>query len=100
MKSLRIKRTAKAEEDLIAIWCYIAADNEAAADRLLDRLNRRWELLSTQPHSGMSRSDIGDGIRYVVVGEYLTFYRVDAGDIAILRVMHGRRDIGSDDVFG
>ncbi|BAY72832.1 hypothetical protein NIES23_56600 (plasmid) [Trichormus variabilis NIES-23] len=32
----RLIRTAKAEEDLIEIWMYIAVENPEAADRLLD----------------------------------------------------------------
>ena len=30
------QKTAQAEEDLIDIWLYIAQDNPAAADKLLD----------------------------------------------------------------
>jgi toxin ParE1/3/4 len=36
-----IRRTALAEGDLIDIWLYIAAENPGAADRLLDRIERR-----------------------------------------------------------
>jgi toxin ParE1/3/4 len=38
---LPIVRTSLAEEDLIAIWQYVARDSEAAADRLLDRIESR-----------------------------------------------------------
>jgi toxin ParE1/3/4 len=38
---LPVIRTARAEEDLIEIWLYIAAFSEAAADRLLERFERR-----------------------------------------------------------
>jgi hypothetical protein len=37
----RLRRTARAEEDLIEIWTYIARDNPKAADRLLDQLDRK-----------------------------------------------------------
>ncbi|TGV76033.1 type II toxin-antitoxin system RelE/ParE family toxin, partial [Mesorhizobium sp. M00.F.Ca.ET.158.01.1.1] len=36
MNLLTIQRSARAEEDLVAIWLHIARDNEVAADRLLD----------------------------------------------------------------
>jgi toxin ParE1/3/4 len=39
------------------------------------------------------REDIGAGIRCIVVGEYLIFYRPIADGIEIMRVLHGRRDI-------
>ena len=35
---LEVTRLPRAEEDLLQIWRYIAEDNEAAADRFLDRL--------------------------------------------------------------
>lgn len=92
-----IRRSGQAEEDLISIWLSIALDNGAAADRLLDRFDRRWELLATQPFSGMARNDLGEDIRHLVVGSYLTFYRVTPAGIDILRVLHGRRDITAED---
>ncbi|CDX29625.1 Plasmid stabilization system [Mesorhizobium sp. SOD10] len=74
---LRIVRTSHAEEDLIAIWQYVARDSEAAADRLLDRIENRWQQLAIYPSSGPLREDIAPGVRHLVVGEYLTFYRID-----------------------
>lgn len=98
MTYFRIERTSQAEEDLIDIWCHIAPHNETAADRLLDRFEQRWELLATQPYSGMARDDIAAGIRHLVTGEYLTFYRIAGNGILILRVLHGHRNITADDV--
>jgi toxin ParE1/3/4 len=88
-----VLRGAQAEQDLIEIWSRIAADNPTAADRLLDRIEERWELVATQPRIGVAREDIGAGIRCVVVGEYLTFYRPIADGIEVMRVLHGRRDV-------
>ncbi|SFU02666.1 type II toxin-antitoxin system RelE/ParE family toxin [Mesorhizobium sp. YR577] len=98
MTYLPVRKSARAEEDLIDIWLYVAANNEAAADRLLDRFQARWELLATQPYSGMERTDIAASIRHLVMGEYLTFYRIAADHIEILRVLHGKRDITADDL--
>ena len=97
MSLLPIVRNARAEEDLIAIWLHVARDNEAAADRLLDRIEARWQQLATYPHSGASRDDIAPGIRHLIVGEYLILYRAGEDAIEIVRVLHGRRDIGADD---
>jgi plasmid stabilization system protein ParE len=41
MTNLPIRRTGQAEEDLISIWLNIAPDNGAAADRLLNRFDKR-----------------------------------------------------------
>ena len=84
--------------DLEAIGDYVAAQNPNAAVRLVEVLQRRWELLTFHPWSGAPRDDILPGIRHLVVGEYLTFYRIDHSTIEILRVLHGRRNIGPEDL--
>ena len=56
-----------------------------------------WELLASQPSSGALRDDILPDIRNVVVGEYLSFYRIEGRDVLILRVLHGRRAISEED---
>ncbi|MER8438263.1 type II toxin-antitoxin system RelE/ParE family toxin [Mesorhizobium sp. M1312] len=45
-----------------------------------------------------TREDIAAGIRHLVVGEYLTLYRVGEDAVEILRVLHGRRNIEADDL--
>ena len=50
-----IKRTAKAEEDLISIWLYISQNNPAAADRLLDEIEEACSLLANHPQLGPAR---------------------------------------------
>lgn len=91
---LAIVRTARADEDLIAIWLHIARDNPTAADRVLDAIERRWRQLAQHPYSGIARDDIGPGIRHLVAGHYLTLYRVSDKAIEIIRILHGRREIG------
>jgi toxin ParE1/3/4 len=96
--NLPIVRNARAEDDLIAIWQYIARDSETAADRLLDRIEARWQQLAAYPFSGAPRDDVAPGIRHLVVGDYLTLYRVGGDAIEILRVLHGHRNIEADDL--
>ncbi|MER9106056.1 type II toxin-antitoxin system RelE/ParE family toxin [Mesorhizobium sp. M7A.F.Ca.US.010.02.1.1] len=98
MNLLPIVRNARAEDDLIAIWLHVARESEAAADRLLDRIEARWRQLATYPFLGAPRDDIAPGIRHLVVGDYLTLYRVDDDAIEIIRVLHGKRNIEADDV--
>lgn len=54
----RLIRTAKSEEDLIEIWMYIAADNPEAADKLLDIIEAKCQLLVKNPGLGQARPDI------------------------------------------
>jgi toxin ParE1/3/4 len=51
-------KTAQAEEDLIAIWLYIAKDNLAAADKMLAKFENVFEILIDQPEFGAARPDI------------------------------------------
>lgn len=94
----RVKPQLRAEEDLLDIWLSIALHNEAAADRLLDQIKEHWYLLADHPHAGPARDDIAPGVRHLVIGEYLTLYRIVDGVVEILRVLHGRRHIADTDI--
>jgi toxin ParE1/3/4 len=94
--ALPIIRTDRADEDLIDIWASIAADNPNAADRVLDAIEARWQQLAYHPYSGMARNDIAPNIRHLVVGQYLTLYRVADECVEVVRVLHGRRKINRD----
>ncbi len=96
---LRIARTDRADEDLIAIWLEIASDNPSAADRVLDAIKRRWRQFAIHPYSGIARDDILLGIRHLIVGQYLTLYRISGEAIEIIRVLHGRRKITKESVI-
>jgi toxin ParE1/3/4 len=95
---LPILRTRRADEDLIEIWSWIAADSPAAADRVLDAIEARWSQLARYPQSGMARDDIAPGVRVLSAGQYLTLYRIDGSSVTILRVLHGKRRVGEQDV--
>jgi toxin ParE1/3/4 len=89
----RLRRTAQAEEDLIDIWSYIARDNPAAADRLLDALDIKSRALADNPRMGMAREDIHPGVRYFPVGNYVILYRDLDDGIEVVRYVHGRRQL-------
>lgn len=82
-----------ARQDLIDIWRYIAPNDLAAADALLDRIDEKCALLARHPRLGVERSDIRPGLRYLVVGAYLILYRIIEDGIEVVRVVHGRRDL-------
>jgi plasmid stabilization system protein ParE len=60
---MRLVRTARAEEDLIDIWTYNALDDERAADRVLDELERKTTMLASTPNIRRERFDIAAGVR-------------------------------------
>lgn len=84
--------SALAERDLDEIWAYVAEDaSPATADRLVDAIVERFELLAEQPRMGRLRPEFGEGVRSFTVENYVIYYRYE-GDVLVARVLHGRRD--------
>jgi toxin ParE1/3/4 len=52
------KLTPRAQQDLRDIWRTIAAENEPAADKLLNRLFDKFELVALNPEMGPPRSEL------------------------------------------
>lgn len=93
MKRFRLTEQAKA--DVRQIWAYVARDNPAAADRIVDVLFDRFGLIASQPLMGEAREELGFGLRGFVVGNYLVIYRPGEQRIEVVRVVHAARDIDS-----
>jgi toxin ParE1/3/4 len=86
----------RAAADLDDIWYHLAKESSSidVANRLIDSITDRFFLLSGHPYLGRAREDdFGVGSRSFPVGEYVIVYSVEDGDVLILRVAHGRRDI-------
>ena len=84
-----------AETDLDDIWYYVAKESGSVeiANRLIDSITDRFVLLASFPYMGRPRAeDLGVGCRSFAAAEYVIVYCVEAGDVLILRVAHGRRD--------
>jgi len=88
-----VSRSALAAADLQGIFEYIARDNLAAADRLLDRIADRARLHADSPLIGSPCPELQEGLRSFVVGNYVSFYVPIDGGVQILRVLHSARDI-------
>lgn len=93
-----ITRRPAARRDLIDIWLYIADDNEAAADRFLDRIQTALKMLLENPLAGRTRSELIEGLRSFPVGNYILFYRPAPGGIELIRALSGYRDFQPEDV--
>ena len=81
-----------AEADLETMVDYIAADNPAAADELVTRLEDLAARLAETPGMGRARFDLLPNLRSFRLGRYLLFYRVTSSAIEVVRVLHGARD--------
>jgi toxin ParE1/3/4 len=88
---VRVRWLRAALANLEAEADYIAEDNPAAADRLVQRIFRATDLLAKNP--AMGRPGRVPGTRELVIADtsYIIPYRVRANAVEILRVFHGAR---------
>lgn len=94
----RVLYSPRAKADLDDIWLHVALDNEAAADRLIDRILGRCDRLADHPSLGQARPEIAPDARMLVIGDYLALYRLSGADVEVVRVTHGARRL--QDLFG
>lgn len=93
---VRATKTVQADRDLDEIWLYIAMDNIAAADTLLDRIGQRCHLAAKQTMMGRARPELAPNLRSFPVGNYVVFYVPQPDGIAVVRVLHSARDVQSN----
>jgi toxin ParE1/3/4 len=89
-----IRKRPRAADDLVEIWVYIAEDDVARADALIDDVDAKFHLLAEQPMLGRSREELAPGLRSLPLDRYVIFYEVIPDGVAIVRVLHGARDLG------
>jgi len=89
--------SARAIRHLNAIFEHIAADDSAAAARVIDAIRTACDRLVDFPRSG--RAGLRPGTRECSMPRlpYIIVYRYDAatGDLGILAVFHARRNRSS-----
>jgi toxin ParE1/3/4 len=90
---MSVQFSLEASRDLEEIKDYISQDNPDAAVRLILLIREKCTLLAQQPGIGRDRSDILSGLRGFPIGNYVVFYQPTNDGIAVVRVLHGARDI-------
>jgi plasmid stabilization system protein ParE len=82
----------EAENDINAIWDYIAEDNPDAADQTVDKIVSAIEALVPFPNQGHRPGDLTSRpLRFSHVDEYLIAYAPDKKPLWVIAIMHGRR---------
>jgi toxin ParE1/3/4 len=94
----RPRRSPRAEIDIASIWQFIADDSVTAADALLDRIEDAFDMLAQAPLAGRARNDLASKLRSFPIGSYIIFYIPASDGIEVVRVIHGRQDIGVADM--
>lgn len=90
-----VRLLALAEQDLSDIYEYIAVDNPSAAERVLRRIEKDLSALGSRPFLGRIPRDpdlARLGYRYLVIADYLAFYRLEPSVVVVYRILHGARD--------
>lgn len=86
--------TRAAETDLAQIWDFIAADNPAAATRVLDAFESAFRRFADHPELGHYREELADKRhRFGMIYSYLVVYLWEPRPIQIVRVIHAARDV-------
>ena len=86
---MRIQWSARALDDLEDIRSYIEVDDLPAARRVVLGLLKAIEALESRPALGRPGRVLGT--RELVHAPWLVAYRVEAGVVQVLRVLHGAR---------
>jgi plasmid stabilization system protein ParE len=88
--------TPLAARDLDEIWSYLAEDSRAAAERVLDALQKAMRDLARRPRIGHVREELADRRhRFFLVYSYLIVYRPETEPLQVIRILHASRDIQS-----
>ena len=89
----KVKWTNVALDDLRAIYDYVAQDSPKYADRLMDKIIERVDVLEQHPRIGKKVPEFGnDLIRELIEGSYRIIYRIESEkNIGIARVHHAAR---------
>ncbi len=87
---MKVYWTLNAIKHLTNIYEYIAINTPTYARRMVDRITRRSEQISTQPLSGRKVPEYeAEDIRELVEKPYRIIYRVKQDQIDVLAVIHG-----------
>jgi toxin ParE1/3/4 len=93
MRTYRLSEQAKT--DLRAIWDYISEQSLSAADRIIDGLFSRFQILAREPLLGEARNDLHPGLRAFVFKNYLILYYPMRSGIEVAGIVHGAQDVES-----
>ena len=68
-------------------------NSEPSADRVIDEITGKYDLLCEFPQMGRRRAELGANYRSLPLGNYVIFYRGLETKLEISRVLHGSRNI-------
>ena len=82
-----------AAQDILEIWQFIAEQNPHAAGRVCEDILDAIRKLVPFPHQGHERHDLtSKPLRFQTLRDYLIVYAPDEKPLAVIAVLHGRRN--------
>ncbi|MGA2251665.1 type II toxin-antitoxin system RelE/ParE family toxin [Terracidiphilus sp.] len=91
---LQIHYSIAADADLSEIWSYVAENSsESLAYEFNARIHSKIQQAARFPFSGAPRLHLAPGMRVLFQEQYAIYCIPGAGEITILRVPHGARDL-------
>lgn len=93
---LEVERSPQAMADLFDTYDYIREHSRSGAETTLRQIDAVVQMLAERPDAGRDQSNLRPGLRSFPAGSFMLFYRHDEATLTILRVMHGARNVASD----
>lgn len=90
---MRLTFTPLAEQDLESIAEYIAADSPRRAITFVQELRQQCKRIALNPPAYRLRPELGNDIRSCAHGRYVIFFVARAGEVTVVRILHGARDL-------
>jgi toxin ParE1/3/4 len=89
-----------ARRDIRDIADYIGAQDQAAALRIVGRIEKTIELLALRPHMGLpAMLPFSMPMRRMSVAPYIVFYVPTEAELIVLRVLHASRYLADPALF-
>ena len=90
----RVFPTKAARNDLLAIREYsLEQFGGDTADTYFLGFEEAFDLISAHPLAGVSRPDLGEGIRCLIYRRHRIFYRCEEDLVQIIRIVHYAMDV-------
>ena len=89
----KIEWSLRASKDIQIIYQYIALDSKFHANKWLQKVSERINILPTQPNIGRVIPERNNQhFRELIEGNYRIMYKVSDRSIIIYRIMHASRN--------
>ena len=85
-----------ARDDILEILSYLRERSPRGARNVRREMREAMKLIADMPGIGHRRDDLGsEALRCWAVRSYLIIYRPEPKPLAVVRVLHGARNIGA-----